>query len=113
MSVADELGKLADLRDRGVLSEEEFGRQKAQLLGDPTITDDANGDVPEPSAIPGGQRSERISTGDGPRRFSVEGRNPRQRMSDKAVVSGWIVFAFCAFVFISLAIAFGLGTGGM
>jgi hypothetical protein len=38
MSVADELGKLADLRDRGVLSEEEFGRQKAQLLGDPTST---------------------------------------------------------------------------
>ena len=113
MSVADELGKLADLRDRGVLSEEEFGRQKAQLLGDPTIPDEANGDAPEPSEIPGGQRSEQIPTGDDPRRFSVEGRNPRQRMSDKAVVSGWIVFALCAFVFISLAIAFGLGTGGM
>ena len=31
-SKAHELEKLADLRDRGVLSEEEFARQKAQLL---------------------------------------------------------------------------------
>ena len=31
-SVADELGKLADLRDRGVLSEEEFQEQKMMLL---------------------------------------------------------------------------------
>tara|TARA_B100000315_G_scaffold137306_1_gene126469 strand:+ start:539 stop:997 length:459 start_codon:yes stop_codon:yes gene_type:complete len=31
-SVADELGKLADLRDRGVLSEEEFEEQKMKLL---------------------------------------------------------------------------------
>ena len=31
-SVADELGKLADLRDRGVLSEEEFQKQKMMLL---------------------------------------------------------------------------------
>ena len=31
-SVADELGKLADLRDRGVLSEEEFQEQKMKLL---------------------------------------------------------------------------------
>ena len=31
-SVADELGKLADLRDRGVLSEEEFEKQKMKLL---------------------------------------------------------------------------------
>jgi hypothetical protein len=30
--VADELGKLADLRDRGVLSEEEFEKQKMKLL---------------------------------------------------------------------------------
>ena len=32
-SVADELTKLAALRDSGVLTEEEFGQQKARLLG--------------------------------------------------------------------------------
>ena len=31
-SVADELGKLADLRDRGALSDEEFEAQKSKLL---------------------------------------------------------------------------------
>lgn len=31
--VADELSKLADLRDRGVLTDEEFAAQKAKLLG--------------------------------------------------------------------------------
>lgn len=31
-STADELAKLADLRDRGVISEAEFGAQKAKLL---------------------------------------------------------------------------------
>jgi hypothetical protein len=30
--VADELGKLADLRDRGALSDEEFEAQKLKLL---------------------------------------------------------------------------------
>jgi hypothetical protein len=33
-STADELAKLAELRDRGTLSDEEFGRAKAKLLGD-------------------------------------------------------------------------------
>lgn len=33
MSVADELEKLAGLRDRGVLTAEEFETRKAQLLG--------------------------------------------------------------------------------
>ncbi len=33
VDVADELGKLADLRDRGVLSETEFESQKGKLLG--------------------------------------------------------------------------------
>jgi hypothetical protein len=33
LSVADELKKLAELRDAGVLSAEEFGAQKAKLLG--------------------------------------------------------------------------------
>ena len=32
VSVADELEKLADLRDRGVLSEDEFEKQKLKLL---------------------------------------------------------------------------------
>jgi hypothetical protein len=32
-SVADELMKLAQLRDSGVLSEDEFAAQKAKLLG--------------------------------------------------------------------------------
>jgi hypothetical protein len=32
-SSADEIAKLADLRDRGVLTEEEFQRQKAAVLG--------------------------------------------------------------------------------
>jgi len=31
-SVADELGKLASLRDQGVLTEDEFAQQKAKLL---------------------------------------------------------------------------------
>jgi hypothetical protein len=33
--VADELGKMASLRDRGILSEQEFQQQKAKLLGGP------------------------------------------------------------------------------
>jgi Short C-terminal domain/Phospholipase_D-nuclease N-terminal len=32
-SAADELAKMADLRDKGVLSEEEFSARKARLLG--------------------------------------------------------------------------------
>jgi Short C-terminal domain len=31
--VADQLTKLADLRDRGILTETEFQAQKARLLG--------------------------------------------------------------------------------
>lgn len=34
-SVADELAKLAGLRDQGVLSDDEFASQKARLLGGP------------------------------------------------------------------------------
>ena len=33
--VADELGKLASLRDKGLLTEQEFETQKARLLGTP------------------------------------------------------------------------------
>ena len=33
LSTADELAKLADLRDRGVLTDEEFARLKAELIG--------------------------------------------------------------------------------
>jgi uncharacterized protein YnzC (UPF0291/DUF896 family) len=32
-SVADEIGKLASLRDQGVLTQEEFDAQKTALLG--------------------------------------------------------------------------------
>lgn len=32
-STADELAKLADLRDRGVLTDEEFAKPKADLIG--------------------------------------------------------------------------------
>ena len=32
-STADELGKLADLKAKGVLSEEEYQAQKAKLIG--------------------------------------------------------------------------------
>jgi type VI protein secretion system component VasK len=32
-SSADQLGKLADLHDRGVISDEEFAREKAKVLG--------------------------------------------------------------------------------
>jgi len=32
-SVADELAKLADLRDQGILTDDEFAAQKARLLG--------------------------------------------------------------------------------
>lgn len=35
VSVADELSKLAKLRDEGVVTEEEFNAQKAKLLGQP------------------------------------------------------------------------------
>ena len=35
-STADELGKLAELRDRGVISDEEFESQKRRLLSDET-----------------------------------------------------------------------------
>ena len=33
MSISDELGKLGELRQRGVLTEEEFARAKARVLG--------------------------------------------------------------------------------
>jgi hypothetical protein len=32
--IADELGKLATLRDSGILTDEEFSRQKRRLLGE-------------------------------------------------------------------------------
>ena len=42
MSVSDELGKLGELHQRGVLTEEEFARAKARVLG-------AAGERPEAS----------------------------------------------------------------
>ena len=46
-STADELAKLADLRDRGTISEQEFAQAKARLLGaeegaQATVTADSN-----------------------------------------------------------------------
>jgi len=38
MSVSDELGQLGDLHQRGVLSDEEFARAKARVLGGATAT---------------------------------------------------------------------------
>ena len=35
-STSEELARLADLRDRGILTEEEFQAQKARVLGEPT-----------------------------------------------------------------------------
>ena len=69
-STADELSKLADLRDRGTISDEEFQHAKANLLGrqpetvSPTYTDGR----PVPST-----RSERES------RLPDAGANRRQR----------------------------------
>lgn len=37
-STADELAKLADLRDRGTISEQEFAQAKARLLSPPATT---------------------------------------------------------------------------
>jgi hypothetical protein len=34
VNAADEIAKLADLRDRGVLSDTEFENQKRRILGD-------------------------------------------------------------------------------
>jgi hypothetical protein len=113
MSVADELAKLADLRDRGVLSDEEFGRQKAQVLGDPTIPDGGDGDVPDPSASPGWKRFERLSTETRPARFSIQGRSPRQRRTDKISTAVVILVTLPVLVFLRLACAYGFGTGGL
>ena len=44
-NVAEELTRLADLRDRGVLTEQEFAEQKARLLGSPTSPSPQSGTV--------------------------------------------------------------------
>lgn len=114
MSVADELAKLADLRDRGVLSEEEFGRQKALLLGDPTIPDDEDGDVSERSASPETPRSDTASTVGDSQTFTVEGRSPGQRQSDGIVNFFWLLLFLSVSVFFGLACEYGVfGTGGL
>jgi phage shock protein PspC (stress-responsive transcriptional regulator) len=46
MSVSDELGKLGDLHQRGILSDEEFANAKARVLGGP-----ATRPAPQPTAI--------------------------------------------------------------
>lgn len=50
-STADEIAKLADLRDKGILSEEEFRHAKAKLLGrqPETVSPEHAGGQPVPS----------------------------------------------------------------
>jgi phage shock protein PspC (stress-responsive transcriptional regulator) len=43
MAMSDELGKLGDLHQRGILSDEEFSRAKARVLGEST------GQSPQPA----------------------------------------------------------------
>jgi hypothetical protein len=52
-SPADELVKLADLKDRGVITPEEFDRQKAVLLGSAPAATAAAGSAPAGSAPAG------------------------------------------------------------
>ena len=114
----DELAKLADLRDRGVLSEEEFGRQKARLLGGPTIPDSEDGDASEPSAGSG-----RISPGKRLGRSSIQIQRKadlvtfavtaaRTRLTDKI---GMVVVIFVGLLVMVLALLWqaGVGTGGL
>jgi len=53
MSVTDDLAKLADLHQRGVLSDDEFARAKARVLGDTA----AQAKAPPIAAINGLRRS--------------------------------------------------------
>ena len=55
MSIADELGKLDDLRSRGVLSDAEFQRAKQRLLDGPAAP--PPGQAPAVSAINAFRRS--------------------------------------------------------
>ena len=121
MSVLDELGKLADLRDRGVLSEEEFGRQKARLLGDPTIPDGEDGDASEPSAGTDWKFYEQVSTGKRLKRSSIQRKADvvtfavtaaRTRGTDKIGMVVAILLGLLVFVLASLWQA-GVGTGGL
>jgi phage shock protein C len=53
MTLTDELNKLAELRERGVLTEEEFARAKARLLN----TQQARPDEPLATAVSSFRRS--------------------------------------------------------
>ncbi|MDB5678358.1 SHOCT domain-containing protein [Sphingomonas bacterium] len=50
--ITEELGRLADLRDRGVLTQEEFDQQKAMLLNPPTGGAAPPKPAPDPVASP-------------------------------------------------------------
>lgn len=51
VGVADELGKLATLRDNGTITPEEFERQRTLLLGSPAEVAPASGTGPSPVLI--------------------------------------------------------------
>ena len=57
MSIADELLRLEQMRQRGSLSEEEFQRAKARLLGDPQPAAQAAAGAPVFEAVNGFRRS--------------------------------------------------------
>lgn len=57
MELSDELAKLQELHQRGALSDEEFSRAKARLLGAPASPADAQGPAPAISALNSLRRS--------------------------------------------------------
>jgi len=62
-SISDELAKLADLRDRGVLSDEEFQAQKQVLLAPQSPTASSAYDHASETLVADGQRAPRLSRG--------------------------------------------------
>ncbi|MBV8036093.1 PspC domain-containing protein [Roseateles sp.] len=57
MNDAEELGKLADLHARGVLSDEEFAKAKARLLGGQAASSSSSSTAPNLGAVNGLRRS--------------------------------------------------------
>jgi phage shock protein PspC (stress-responsive transcriptional regulator) len=57
MALSDELTQLRELHQRGALTDDEFSRAKARLLGDSAATPDRAADSPTLAAINGLRRS--------------------------------------------------------